>query len=300
VKVPVVYKCVAHSATKGTLKTLNHFVASRILFVGMLLISPTIFAQTAGPLGAINTQGVPPPRASMTGVPVDLSGIWTIGGGASLSPKGGTMDAGTPADGIPYQAWALQKFKEQRTAAGPNSNFDNPTDPVINLCDPQPAPRIYTWPSKFKFVQTPDAVYILYEYGPFWRPVFLNRKHPDPADQDNTWWGDAIGHYEGNDTFVIDTVGFNDRTWLDYVGHVHSDKLHLIERFRRVDTDHMEISITVDDPGAYTATWTFGPRIVKRTNTRLPYGLYPWICSQEENQHFNKDVVDPTLTPPKK
>jgi hypothetical protein len=282
---------------KSNLVNRNQFIASWLAPVTILFLSATVSAQTGGQGRATNNPA-PPASPQPTSAPhVDLSGIWTIGGAFSLSPKGGTMDAGTPADGIPYQPWALEKFKQQRTASGPNANFDNPTDPVINLCDPQPAPRIYTWPSKYKFIQAPDIVYILYEYGQFWRPILLNRKHPNPDELDNTWWGHAIGWYEGSDTFVIDTVGFNDKTWLDYVGHVHSDKLHTIERFRRVDSDHLEVSITIDDPGAYTAPFTWGPKIVKQSRQVQEYGLYPWICSQEENQKFNKDVVDPTLAP---
>ena len=85
------------------------------------------------------------------------------------------------------------------------------------------------------FLQTPDVVYILYEYGPSWRPVWLNKPHPPADELDTTLWGHSIGRYEGSDTFVVDTVGLSDKTWLDDVGRPHTDKLHVIERYRRVD-----------------------------------------------------------------
>ena len=69
------------------------------------------------------------------------------------------------------------------------------------------------------------------------------------------WMGDSIGHWEG-DTLVADTVNFNDKTWLDRIGHPHSDALHVVERIRRVDHDHLEDDITIDDPKAYTKPWT--------------------------------------------
>jgi hypothetical protein len=83
------------------------------------------------------------------------------------------------------------------------------------------------------------------------------------------------------DTLVVDTVGFNDKTWLDQVGRPHTDKLHLIQRFKRVDKDHLQLDITFDDPGAYTKPWTVGWKV------RWQAGWDPleYIC-----QENNRDV----------
>lgn len=230
---------------------------------------------------------------------VDLSGNWGYAIGGSFSPKGGPADVGTPADGVPYQPWALEKLKSRKTMSGPNATFatrvgsslatTDTTDP-LEQCDPHGIPRIYTWPAKFKFLQTPDVVYILYEYGPTWRSVWLNRKHPD--DPDPSYWGHSIGHYEGSDTFVVDSVGLNDKTWIDDVGRPHTEKLHLIERYRRVDKK-LEITLTIDDPGAYTATWSYGPKTVEERTT--DFGAAPWVCTIDQNKQFFSDVVKPTL-----
>jgi hypothetical protein len=67
--------------------------------------------------------------------------------------------------------------------------------------------------------------------------------------------GHAIGHYEG-DTLVVDTVGFNDKTWLDRIGHPHSDQLHLVERIRRLNHDALQDDLTIEDPKAYTKPWS--------------------------------------------
>src|SRR5260370_18150346 len=78
---------------------------------------------------------------------------------------------------------------------------------------------------------------------------------PHSKDLDSTWLGDSVGHYEG-DTLVIDTLGFNDKTWLDNVGHPHSDELHTVERLRRLHQDTLELALTIEDPKAYTHSFT--------------------------------------------
>ena len=76
-----------------------------------------------------------------------------------------------------------------------------------------------------------------------------------PKDLLPTWLGDSIGKWDG-DTLVVDTVGFNDKTWIDNTGLPHSDALHLVERLRRVSHDVLQLDITVDDPKAYTKPWS--------------------------------------------
>lgn len=231
---------------------------------------------------------------------VDLSGSWGYAIGNSFSPTGTAQDAGTPADGVPYQPWALALMKSRRTMAGPNATFETrvgaalevtgTSDPV-EQCEPHGVPRIHTWPTKFKFIQTPDVVYMLYETGPTWRQVWLNRQHPEDPVPD--YWGHSIGRYEGNDTFVVDSVGFNDKTWLDDVGRPHTERLHLIERYRRLDQGRLEVTLTIDDPGAYTAPFTYGPRTILARTTE--FGAALWICTIEGNKEFFKDLTNPTL-----
>ena len=135
--------------------------------------------------------------------------------------------------------WAAEKFKDVRPPFGALQTFNDTNDPVQRYCDPPGVPRIYMYPWEITFIQTPKIVYILYEYTKVWREIYMDRDHP--KDPDSSWMGDSIGKYEG-DTFVIDTIGFNDKTWLDQTGHPHSDALHVIERFRRLDHDRLEVS----------------------------------------------------------
>jgi len=266
----------------------NRLAASAVALAAALWLSHGASAQNTPPSAATNAQA-----GKQT---ADLSGVWDYGrghgAGQSFSPSdpNGTK-AGSETD-IPYQPWAQEKTKSERTSTGPNRTFANTTDPVLKYCDPYGYPRIYMGPAKIQFIQTPDAVYILYGYGPTWRLVWLNRKHPD--DIDPTWGGDSIGWYENGDTLVVDTVGFNDKTWLDQVGHPHTEKLHLIERFRRVDHDTLQLDLTIDDLGAYTKPWPS-----QRIFTQSKAGFrYFWVCSMSENNSFYGNREAPTIKPP--
>ena len=107
----------------------------------------------------------------------------------------------------------------------------------------------------YKVVQTPTLLVMLFEDDiPSHRQVFLDgRGHP--KDPNPSWMGHSIGRWEG-DVLVIDTMGFNDRSWLDPQGHPHTEKMRVTERIRRPELGHLEIEFTIDDPGAYKKPWT--------------------------------------------
>ena len=99
-----------------------------------------------------------------------------------------------------------------------------------------------------------------------------------PMDPQPSWLGYSVGHWEG-DTLVAETIGLNDKTWLDDSGHPHTEALHVVERFRRRDFGHMETQITVDDPEAYTRPWTV--TIQKRLMPDTE--LIEFICENEKD-----------------
>jgi len=224
----------------------------------------------------------------------DLSGTWGRGGGgfgSSLSLADPQMKNRGHEPDIPYQDWAREKTLSQRTSTGPDAEFYNSTNPQM-WCEPVGAPAVYGWPAKTKFVQTPDAVYILYEYGVRFRIVRLNSKHP--PDPDPQWWGDSIGWYENGDTLVVDTVGLNDKVWLDEAAHPQTEQMHMIERYKRVDKDTLRLDLTFDDPGAYTKTWSTW-RNFKRSDEA--FLKYQWECTVREVQGFTQTVGKPALPP---
>jgi hypothetical protein len=102
--------------------------------------------------------------------------------------------------------------------------------------------------------------------------------------------GYSVGRWEG-DTLVVDTIGLNDKTWLDNVGHPHSDALHVVERIRRVDHDTLQVTFTIEDPKAYTSPWTTPSRTFK---LRPTYELTEAFCVPDDNLSFDKAVRPPS------
>jgi hypothetical protein len=121
-------------------------------------------------------------------------------------------------------------------------------------CMPHGIPDAMLVPGPVKFVQNPGVTFLLYEEFNHFRQVFTDGRD-FPADMTPAWFGYSIGKWDG-DTFVVDTKGYNDQTWLDDAGHPHTDALHTTERFRRRDFGHLELQVTIDDPKAYTKPWT--------------------------------------------
>jgi len=129
----------------------------------------------------------------------------------------------------------------------------------------------------FKLVQTPKLLVMLFEDDiPSHRQVFLDgRGHP--KDPNPRWMGYSLGHWDA-DTLVVETVGFDDRSWLTAQGHPHTDKMRVVERFRRPDLGHLEIEITIDDPGAYAKPWII--KRVSELDANDDIGEY--VCTEDE------------------
>jgi len=159
----------------------------------------------------------------------DFSGIWN--GSADPNPE--------QAAALP----AAAATKKERV----DTNFK---DAPSSYC--LPGEVFPSSPLLYKFVQTPSLLVQLIEDEPSFRQVFLDgRGHPKNSDP--TWKGHSIGRWEG-DTLIVDTVGFNDKNWLPD-GYPATEKLHVIERYRRTDLAHLVIDVTIDDPGTFVKPW---------------------------------------------
>lgn len=257
----------------------------KIVLLALIVCPSVLYAQASAPASPEMNQK----SKSVSPMP-DFSGPWTIRSGSpSFDPDD---PKGAKPEQLPMTPWAMEKLRAARPGFGAHATFDNVSDPVQKYCDPPGVTRMYLYPWNFSIVQGPGLVYILYEFMGYWRPIALGRDHP--KDPDATWMGDSIGIYEG-DTFVVDTIGFNDKTWIDQVGHPHSDQLHLMERFRLMDPDTLELSLTFDDPKAYTKPFT-----AKRVFKRSAEPMEETVCSLTEMQSFNDDVMKSTTQTPKK
>ena len=163
---------------------------------------------------------------------LDLSGVWLI-----YRDRFPEDPAALP--------WAAAIAKE-RVA-------NNMKDAPHTRCLPQgfPVPGASS-PWMTKFVQTPALLVMLFEDAPGFRQVFLDGRS-NPPDPNPTWLGHSVGRWEG-DTLVVDTVGFNDRSWI--IAYPHTEQLRTTERYRRVEYGRLEIVVVFDDPGTFTRPWT--------------------------------------------
>ena len=238
----------------------------------------------------------PPAGLKPSAVP-DLAGAWVRGGplqSISNSDVGAELRGKEPD--VPYQPWALKRMLSEVPPTGPFAEPHRTTDPWTIYCEPNGPVRVYAHPGRTEFVQLPDRVLMLHEIMQQFRIVRLNSTHPPIEDLDPSWWGDSIGWYENGDTLVIDTIGTNGRAWLSQQGHPSTEKLHLIERYRRVDAKTLDFDVTVDDPGAYTKP--FSSRRSLRLST-VPFMRSPWNCSVRDNMTFIDRLLKDAATPPK-
>ncbi len=172
---------------------------------------------------------------------------------------------------VPFLKWAKAKFEENHAHPEKREN-----DPAAR-CLPEGVPRISYTPNAFQILQLPNRIVFVYEGGThIWRTVWMDgRAHP--KDPNPNWMGDAIGHWEG-DSLVVDSVGFNDRTWLDDAGHPHTERLHVVEKYTRTGPLAMKYDVVIDDPGAYTQSWTVSTRIPFRPGAKL----VEYICTGDK------------------
>jgi Domain of unknown function (DUF3471) len=182
----------------------------------------------------------PAPR-TVDGKP-DLSGVWS-------GPGPGSYDRNVARDlsSKDIQPWAEALYQQRVRDMG--------KDAPRASCLPDPFPY-YHMVDLARFVQTPELVVILYQgtTNSVHRTVFTDGREL-PKDPNPTWMGYSVGHWEG-DTLVVDSAGFNDRSWLDIEGHPHTEALHITERFRRRDFGHMDLEMTIDDPKAFIRPFT--------------------------------------------
>jgi hypothetical protein len=138
-------------------------------------------------------------------------------------------------------------------------------DPVTNCLPGGPSEMLN---AMYRIIQSPLVVALLYESGTGrYRQIYMDGRKL-PKDPNPTWLGYSVGHWEG-DTLVVESAGFNDRTWLDRAGHPHSESLRVTERFQRIDFGHMQYQVTFDDPETLTKPLSFSLPVTYRADTDM-------------------------------
>ena len=240
------------------------------LFVALAAVSALIqivFAQNNQ-----QTQGQKTPTATAQPFdPHDISGIWKNPGG---------FDPVIGSDRPPMTDWGKEKWSKTRASArnsplafGFYADQKDWNDPLFQ-CDPSGYPRNLDY-SNYRFVKLPNEFVEFFERDHVWRDLWTDgRKLPGP-DVKPRWYGYATAHWDG-DTLVVESSGYDDRTWVDPYGSIHSDQMHLEERYKRLDHDNLEFSLTLTDPKAYTGTWG-GKKLKLRlinTSQQIQKGLW--------------------------
>src|SRR5262245_47965552 len=169
----------------------------------------------------------------------------------------------------PYQPWAKALFDYRR-----NNEFEPHT-----RCKPSGGARQFTTPYGTEFVDIPELkrMFIMDIGGPHTYRIIYMDGRPHPKDLIPSYYGHSIGKWEG-DTLVVDTVGFNEKMWIDRAGTPHTEQLHYVERFTRTDALTMRYEATIEDPGAYTAPFNFNATMRFSGNSEL----FEYIC-QDNN-----------------
>ena len=155
----------------------------------------------------------------------------------------------------PMTAWGQAQFNAAKSSFGSHPYpLAETNDSVYHTCTPAGFPRALLHPFPMQIVQAPGETIMLFEWDSLRHQIFTDGRAHDTT-LGPLWMGDSIGHWEG-DTLIADTVNFNNKTWLDRMGHPHSEALHVVERIRRIDHDHLVDDLTFEDPKAYTKPWS--------------------------------------------
>jgi hypothetical protein len=203
-------------------------------------------------------------RVLLGGATPEDKGVWLPGRGA--------LAAFVETDAVPFQPWSRALYADRR---------QNQLEPHTR-CKPSGTVRQFITPYGVEFVEFPELqrIYIFDIGGPHtYRTIYMDGrthpKNPTPA-----YYGHSIGWWEG-DTLVVDSTGFNESFWMDRQGLPHTEKLRTLERFTRSDSNTIKYELTVDDPGAYLATWRAGMDLRWERGTEL----FEYVCQQANYAH---------------
>lgn len=220
----------------------------------------------------------------------ELTGFWAGLVSAKLNP--------TP----PMTAWGQEQFRSHKSHSQYSEAESN--DPM-KYCDPMGFPRDMLYDNRgFAFASMPGKMLQVFQFNRVWREIWTDgRELPKDvggrsADSaDPRWYGYSVGHWEGDYTFVVDTAGSDERTWLDAVGHPHSIAMKVQERYTRVDHNTLEMTMTIDDPKTYTKAFVI-------TNGRFRWlpnqDLVEEICVPSLMQEYLSIIADPASATPGK
>jgi hypothetical protein len=214
----------------------------------------------------------------------DLTGFWT----GPLHARINQIPPMTP--------WGQEQFRAHK---GVKQVYVADSNDPLKSCDPLGFPRNTLDEIRgIALSQMPAKMLVMNQYNKIWREIWMDGR-PLPKNvggrsddaADPRWYGYSVGHWDGDYSFVVDTVGSDDRSWLDEVGHPHSADMRVQERYTRVDHNDLELAVTIDDPKTYTK-----PFVISTVKFRwIPEQEFPeeWFCVPSEMSTYLSIVADP-------
>jgi hypothetical protein len=241
-------------------------ISSIVAFAALLALSQIAVAQNSQ-----QAQKAAAAKSQQPFDPHDISGIWKNPGG---------FDKVLGTDRPPMTEWGKEKWSKTRASArrtplafGFYPDQKDWNDPLFQ-CDPSGYPRNLDY-SNYRFVKLPNEFVEFFERDRVWRDLWTDGRKLPGDDAEPRWYGYATAHWDG-DTLVVESSGYDDRTWIDPYGSIHSDQMRLEERYKRLDHDHLEFSMTLTDPKAYTGVWGGQKLVLQLINTsqQIQKGLW--------------------------
>jgi hypothetical protein len=237
-----------------------------------------LFAPAAASSASAQTAQAAPRR--------DISGIWD----PAHEGVGGSGAKAMPADGKhepPYTPLGLAAAKKNRSSNGPQQVAAAEENDPAHQCDPQGFPRQDLFELRtIQILQNPGQTAILYTYDRIWRTIWTDGRGL-PKDPDPHWYGYSTGKWTDDYTFVVETNGTDERTWIDNAGRPHSEDLRVDERFHLMDRDNLELSVTIDDPKFYTKPWVALDKLHFRRQAAT-FELQDMMCAPSEVAQYNQ------------
>jgi len=275
----------------------------RFIAAAIICAAPVVVAQRGAPPPSGPTPRFADGTPNLGRVPGE-KGIWNVPwirnmglridkteGGSDLPSVGGSVglvghdpkrDGSRLEPLVPFMPWSAAVYDYH---VANESKYD-----PEGYCLPPGGPRMMATPYPMEIIQLPDQKRIVMTFEGathIWREIYMDgRPHPRGDELNPTYLGHSVGRWEG-DTLVVDVVGFNEQTWMDYYGHPHTDLLHVVEKYSRPTKNTLAYEATFDDPGAYTKPFTLRWNINWNANGELA----EYIC-QENNKYLQRLTDD--------
>lgn len=261
------------------------FASQFVLMAAGILLAVNVLAQN----GKTSDDGKM--REASTPLSHDLSGVWM------QYPQGdvpGTPGMNTVNERFrpPLTPWGQARFDASRPLVGPRAIPGEENSSSLK-CDPDGPPKVLNHPNPFEIVQIPGRMFMFFEEQHIWRTIWADGREL-PKDPDPSYLGYAVGKWEG-DSFVVETIGFNDSQWVDAYGNPRSEQTRLTERYRRLNHDTLELQVTIDDPKSYTKAWVSPPKLHK---LEPGWEIAEWFCVVDEDKAYDQVVRKPAGVAP--